>query len=218
MQLLVLKHQGIPVGRSVSSLARDRLYELFGGLISAAWILALPGSGFRSLIGPFVAVILLTFLVVGMRIPRFRTMMIRLAIPLAGRLPARRYRMYRILSDVLSTNPGRPTWIRILLITSVLWAPILHGMEMALFFSLSARSLPPKSLLVLIAVSRIAHYVPVPGGLGVVEWGMMTTAAPLGADPGTMAAYLIFIRLRDLIQVAAGILVSLPLARGRRVA
>jgi uncharacterized protein (TIRG00374 family) len=218
MQLLVLRAVRIPVSRSVPSLLKDRVYDFFGGILISAAIVSLLSKGSRFVWGPLIGVAAMSILVMGFRFPALRRWALRLLLPLAGKSPHRRYRMYRIFRDTVTPRVRRPVRIQIVLAASILLGPLLHIGELALFFSFSGEAPGIGPLIILASISRIAHYVPVPGGIGVVEWGMMSAVGWLGIDVGTMAAYLIFVRLRDIIQVAAGILFSLPLIRERRPA
>ncbi len=208
VQLTWLARRGIPLRDSLSPLVRDRAWELLGGLLTASWLLVLPGG--NRLAGVLFAGLTVAALVfAGTPLRRVRTarLLARIVLPFAGRSPARRSGWYRTIRETLgaagASPRGRTAWW--LLRLSLLLAPLLTLAELALFFHLSGGAPPLRSLMVLTAVSRIAHYAPVPGGLGVYEAGLIGTAVWLGIDPGSAAAYVLFTRIRDLVQVGFGL-------------
>jgi hypothetical protein len=190
-------------------LVRDRGYELFSGLFTASFLIVLPGSDpGAGWISALAAVLFLAAAVLPVYSRKAFKALITVVFSFSGPSPERRYRIHRFLRNVFH-SPGRrkrPLQIQILLYLSLFLTPLLAIGEIGLFFSLSG--FPPgwRSVLVLAAVSRITHYAPVPGALGVYDAGMITAAAWLNLDPVTAAAYVLFTRLRDLFQVGIGML------------
>jgi uncharacterized protein (TIRG00374 family) len=216
-QVMYVARRGAPAGPAAAALARDRGYELLSGLITVSSLAVLPGGDRRLGWTAAVIAILLTLAAAAIaRRPAVFRSVAAAAIVTGGRSPVRRGRIYRFLKATFQpAESGRlRTPGRILLSASLILAPLLTVLELQLFFAFSAAPLNWRNAIVMAAVSRIAHYAPVPGAIGVYDAGMMGAAAWLGLDPAIAAAYVFFTRLRDVLQVGAGLVIGAVPVRG----
>jgi hypothetical protein len=190
---------------------------VISGLITVSSLAVLPGGDRR--LGWTAAAIAVALILSAATIARrpavFRSVAAA-GMVIGGRSPVRRGRIYRFLKNVFQSAatvrlriPGRA-----LLTASLVLAPLLTVLELQLFFAFSAAPLNWRNAIIMAAVSRIAHYAPVPGAIGVYDAGMMGAAAWLGLDPAIAAAYVFFTRLRDVLQVGAGLVIGAVPVRG----
>ncbi len=210
VQLFYLTRKGIPARKTLPALVRDRAYEFFSGLFTASFLIFLPGGDSKT--GWISGVAAFSFLTAAL-MPAMSRKVFRyyagFILRFSGSRPEGRHRVYRFLKDLF--HPGqksnRSPGVSSLLVFSVLLAPLLTVGEMALFFNGSGVLLSWRAFLVLTAVSRISHYAPVPGAVGVYDLGMIAASGWLGLDPVVTAAYVLFTRFRDLVQVGSGLII-----------
>jgi uncharacterized protein (TIRG00374 family) len=209
VQLYYLSRRGIPVRSTLPALVRDRAYEFFSGLFTSSFLVFLPGADGKSawISGMAAFCFLALTLMPAMNHKVFRCYA-GVLLRASGPHPPRRRRIYQFLKDLFQPfrELKRGHAVQGLLLLSVLLAPLLTIGEMALFFTGSGVQLNWRTVLVLAAVSRISHYAPVPGAVGVYDLGMIAASGWFGLDPIVAAAYILFTRLRDLIQVGTGLL------------
>ena len=217
IQILYISHRGHPARRVLPALVRDRSYEFFSGLITASLLMALPsGDGRAGWISGAVAITFITGVAVLSTNYRVFRCVAGIVMTWFGRTFSRGRAIHRFLSDVFRNRAARKRSIGLqaLIWLSLVLAPVLAIGELFVFFGFSGMPLNWRSALVLAAASRISRYAPVPGAIGVYDAGMMATVGWLGLDTGAAAGYILFTRIRDLIQVGFGLALSSMPQRG----
>jgi len=213
VQLGYLTRRGHRLDRLLPALLRDRGYEVLAGLLTASLVLVLPGgdrsAGIIAAAAALVLVGLAALPAVSRRAFRALAAAAVAAVPKRWRNFRRSRSIYIVVRRTLRSDSetDRSLVLRIAVALSLLLPPMLIVVELILFFRLSGTAAPLRSVLVLAAVSRIAHYAPIPGALGVYDAGMIGSAAWLGLDPVAAGGYVLFTRTRDLIQVGLGLMI-----------
>ncbi len=210
LQVLALKQrEGVPVAQATASVALDKLLELvgnFGFLLLGA--LALFGVG---LVGPSARWGLLTgAAAMAGGAAGYLVLVCRGAAPLT-RLASRLPRLERLTHGLAQTEAAAQDICRRqgvivwgLALSLPVWAALIA--EYALMTRGLGIALTLPQILVLMTAARLAFLLPLlPGGLGVLEAGLMFTIGALGYDPAHGLALALLIRLRDLAVGAAGL-------------
>jgi uncharacterized protein (TIRG00374 family) len=227
IQVLCLEgRKGVPRAAATAAVTVDRLSELMGNFVflSVCALFVLPPllDGRAALItstllmgGAALAAGVLLFRIARGQAPlsRAAARMTRLVSPggrwagLAAFLQTGEQRAAAVLTG------GLPGWYAA--IGAVQWLAFLA--ELWLIYAFLGLALRPRELLTLAVAARLAFLLPLPGGLGALEAGQVLALTGLGGDPALAAAACAVMRVRDLITIGMGGVLSACWLRPQRL-
>jgi uncharacterized protein (TIRG00374 family) len=146
---------------------------------------------------------------------------------LLSRLPASlesRHWIQRIRGLASDTEAQVANWVRcsprtvLLVVLASLWFWVLSLAEYWLALHVLGATLTLSQTIIALTAARIAFLMPVPAGLGALETGQVLALQALGFSPALGIAISLWIRVRDLLLGALGLVWSALLVQSRPIA
>lgn len=224
---LVSRHQ-VPPEAATAAVGVDRLVELMGNLLflSLAGLMVLPKLlAEKTSLLPVIAAMAIAVLAIGLLLATIGAGGTPIS-RMAARASARIGRPPVLAGPIAFLEAGERRAAGIL--TDRLWGWYALGgflqwsgflAELWLIYAFSGISLNATALLTVAVASRLAFWLPLPGGLGALEASQMLAVTHLGGDPAVAAAACGIMRARDFVLISFGGLLAVrwmkPRKRGR---
>jgi len=175
----------------ISTIILDRVSEFIGNILS-------------------VLIVIMILLTTGLRV-----IFLLLVVMVTGILIFLGYQLFPAVSKKYSmqdsTDPVFDFFSNIknksvlfLLVLSVILSPLLMFLELFIFFKITGSEITVSSALLMMGAIKMSFYAPVPGAAGFFEAAVIGMSALLQVSAAAGGAYIIYTRVRDLIQLIGG--------------
>jgi len=211
-QLKYIQSDNVSSGAAVLSLFQDRVLEFLGNFLFIILVLTLSFSGWTGFIiisgTLFIIFIYMSFKKYSPEID-IEKKFLKIILFVFQKFTWK----YLIFKKIKNLKLPQFMWPekfteRLLLFFSSGITPVIALLELFIFFNISSYSLNIFEALVLLSVIKLSYYVPVPGALGFFEAGIFLTGQLFAIPPLLGLGFIFYSRIRDLIQVGAGLLLS----------
>jgi uncharacterized protein (TIRG00374 family) len=204
---------------SAVTLFQDRVLEFLGNFILILYIIFYYFTGYSGFsIIVFITSLLSILIIFKSGFPDVDPE--SLLLKLSFLILKKRVKTYSLFKKIKKLKIPILRWpksnlLRFLLLLSVWISPVIALFELIIFFNLTGVSLNFLEALILLSIIKISFYIPVPGAIGFFEAGVILSCSLLNIPEQAGLGFIMYTRIRDFIQVVAGLILSIHYKSGK---